>query len=164
MIVPFFTVIAKNLLLGASRFPLEQLQQEFQRRGSRPIDVGTLLWWAAAVIAAIGATAVILRIVDVFRTGKPYRSSGLLFVSLCRAHGLTWCESLHLWRLARRKGLRPAAQVFLSPEVFSEPEDGDCLEMSERLADRLFPREAGAPRPVGVTAGGSESGPRLRQG
>jgi len=152
MIEPSLTAIVKDLLLGQTRFPLEQLHQEFQRRGSRPIDVGSLLWAAAGVIAAIAVTAVILRIVDVLRTGKPYRSGGLLFLSLCRAHGLSWYESFHLWRLARRKGLRPAAQVFLSPEAFSEPEDGGCPEMSERLADRLFPREVWEPSPVGGAA------------
>ncbi len=162
MIVPCFRAMAKNLLLGYSRHPLEQLQQEFQRRASRPIDVGTILWVAAAVIAVIVATAVVLRILEVFRSGKSYRSGGLLFVSLCRAHGLTWCQSFHLWRLARRKGLHPAAHVFVSPEVFSEPDDGVCFEMSERLADRLFPRDVGELRPVGIAADGSDSGPGLR--
>ncbi|NMC19360.1 MAG: hypothetical protein GYA33_02970 [Thermogutta sp.] len=166
-----FTAVARNLLLGQTRFPLEQLHQEFQRRGGRPVDVAALLWIAAAVIAVIAVTAVIARIVNVVRDGKPYRSSPLLFLSLCRTHGLSWSESVHLWRLAKRRGLRPAAQIFLSPEAFSEPQNGDGSEMRECPADRLFPREVCELSPVGVAAIGAEAahppteaGPRLRRG
>ncbi|GAB4134067.1 MAG: hypothetical protein Kow0040_17280 [Thermogutta sp.] len=143
--IPFafhITRIATDLLLGQSRFPLDQLRQEFQRRGSRPIDMTSLLWAAAIVVAIVVVTIVIARIMDVIRTGKPYRSNGLLFLSLCRAHELSWYESLQLWRLAKRKGLRPAAQIFLSPELFSEP-GGDGAEISDYLADRLFPHDPG---------------------
>ncbi|MGQ9605809.1 MAG: hypothetical protein ACUVTW_06375 [Thermogutta sp.] len=136
-------LIATNLWLAQTRFPLEQLRQEFQRRGSRPVDVASILWTAAALIAAIVAAAVILKIVQIARTRKPYRSNGLLFLSLCRAHQLSWRESIRLWRLAKRNGLRPAALVFLSPEVFAQPETAGDWELSERLAERLFPRDHG---------------------
>lgn len=136
-------LIAANLWLGQSRFPFEQLRQEFQRRGSRPVDVTSILWTAAALIAVIVAAAVILKIVEIARTRKPYRSNGLLFLSLCRAHKLSWRESIGLWRLAKRNGLRPAAMVFLSPEVFAQPETAGDWELSERLAERLFPRDSG---------------------
>lgn len=136
-------LIAANLWLGQSRFPLEQLRQEFQRRGSRPVDVTSILWTAAALIAVIVVAAAILKIVEIARTRKPYRSNGLLFLSLCRAHKLSWRESIGLWRLAKRNGLRPAAMIFLSPEVFSQPETAGDWELSERLAERLFPRDSG---------------------
>mgnify|MGYP005838897987 FL=1 len=145
-------LIATNLWLVQTRFPLEQLRHEFQRRGSRPVDVTSILWTAAALIAVIVAAAAILKIVEIARTRKPYRSNALLFLSLCRAHKLSWRESIGLWRLAKRNGLRPAALVFLSPEVFARLETAGDWEISERLADRLFPHDSGE---AGESCGGA---------
>ncbi len=136
-----FTASALNLLAGQATSPLENLQREFQRRAATPIDISAVLWFAAGVILLVGVVAVILRLADILRTGKPYRSHGLLFLQLCRAHGLTRRESLYLWQLARKHGLHSAAQVFLAPDVLSRAEGETGCEMAARLLHRLFPPE-----------------------
>ena len=87
---------------------------------------------------------------------RSYRGPIRLFVSLCRAHRLTWSDGWLLWRLARSQRLEAPSRLFLEAERF-EP---DRLDPAMRLHagrlkaihDRLFgaaPRKkpAAAERP-----------------
>jgi hypothetical protein len=43
-------------------------------------------------------------------------SPALLFLTLCKAHGLCWSDTWLLWRVARSQRLRDAGRLFLEPE------------------------------------------------
>jgi hypothetical protein len=69
-------------------------------------------------------------------------SPGKLFVSLCRAHQLTFKDAWLLWRLARWQQLDDPARLFLEPEHFDPSGFGPRLtahaQRLQSLRDRLF--------------------------
>jgi hypothetical protein len=88
-------------------------------------DLATMLMVLAAVASAIW----ILAYATSFREQRWARSSSLiLFIDLCRTHGLRWSEGWLLWREARSQRLSDAPQLFLDPECLEEA----CLRPSLR--------------------------------
>ena len=68
----------------------------------------------AAVIAGIWAIA---QMSALRRAARASRSPRRLFLSLCRAHRLSWSQRWLLWRVARAHGFKNPARVFLERNV-----------------------------------------------
>jgi hypothetical protein len=66
-------------------------------------------------------------------TGKPRA----LFLSLCKAHGLTWRECWLLWRLGRVQRLKDPARLFLEPERWDATNSSPALRSRRREYKRL---------------------------
>jgi hypothetical protein len=78
-----------------------------------------------------------------------------LFLSLCRAHRLSWSQRWLLWRLARARRLKNPAQLFLDPECFRQ---GGLKGGLGRKAERL--RQIGARLFAGLPAAQERTGRR----
>lgn len=128
-----FPIAYAQLILAARPTPLEQMHQEFQRRSfeGSPYAVYYLAGGAVAVILLLWLTA---RLVDNGTRPRPYRSSILLFLSLGRAHQLTWRQLWVLWRLARLRGLETPAAIFVAPDAMEPLPDLEQHRESIELA------------------------------
>jgi hypothetical protein len=107
----------------------------FRGRGMAGAGQETLLGFLILVAVLAGLWA-LLQISSLGSRRRASRSPLRLFLSLCRAHRLSWSERWLLWRIARARGLKNPAQVFLDPEGF---------------------------RPVGLQGGLGRKAQRLRQ-
>jgi hypothetical protein len=102
-------------------------------------------WWMAVVIAVVGL--LMAKWILDWWTGRSQarvtrRSLKLLFLGLCRAHGLAWGDRRLLWRLARFQKLDSPGRLFLEPERFDptllDPSAPNCLARYQSLRGRLF--------------------------
>ena len=86
------------------------------------------------MLVGMGVVVLIVWVLSYFSDGRrrpaSYRSPGRLFLALARAHRLTWWQIWLLWRLARWRGLKDPARLFLEPQWF------DREGLSRRLARR----------------------------
>ncbi len=133
-------------ILLAQQSPLENLAREFQGRETR-LESGYLLTGLAILLAILMAVWLLSRILDRFDGRRPVDSSRMLFLSLCKAHGLRWSEWWLLFRLTKEQKLDEPARVFLEPE-WLEPANWPVVLQSrskqlEELRGRLF---AGLPQ------------------
>jgi hypothetical protein len=87
----------------------------------------------------------------------------MLFVDLCRAHGLPWSDWWLLYRVARHDRLREPARIFLEPERLEAATLSPSLQSrADRLRwlrERLFARS----RQSGEQPGGKPGAGRERQ-
>jgi hypothetical protein len=109
----------KNLLhygvLLAQESRLESMGRVLNRKRSnfdtQDLVVGLMV--AGCVAFAIWA----LSYISTIREHRWARTSpALLFLTLCKAHGLCWSDIWLLWRVARSQRLRDAGRLFLEPE------------------------------------------------
>ena len=130
--------LATSSLLLASRSRLENLQREFQQ-GLSAAGCQQL----ALFLVAVGAAAMLF-------WGLAHwieRRHGLLanrplglFLSLSKAHHLSWSDRWLLWRLARSHRLRAPARLFLEPERFDVSRLSPALRRHAARLDGLETR------------------------
>jgi hypothetical protein len=95
--------------------------------------VGVLL----AVLTAVAALWLMARLADRERRPSLAQFPSLLFLSLCRAHGLRWSQAWALWQIARKRGLTEPACVFVEPDVLRVKPDSRLTPAQARQAAEL---------------------------
>ena len=139
-------ILANLLLARAGR--LSHMGSGFRGRRARLETSDVLV--GLAIIAGVSAVVWLLWYVNLRQQGGGKRSRPLmLFLELCRAHGLRFSERWLLWRLARAVRLRDPARLFLEPERFDTAGLPAVLRLRAaqltRLRERLFPEPLDAP-------------------
>ena len=104
-----------RVFLLAQPSNLESMGSGF--RGKRAnFDAGDVV----NVLLVVGCVALAIWTISyavTFRERRWARSSPLmLFIDLCRAHGLRWSEAWLLWRVAASQRLADASRLFVEPE------------------------------------------------
>lgn len=92
----------------------------------QPVDLEPVVRVLIVLLIASVIFAVIFRLCQQL-SGRRSNSPLGLFVSLCRAHRLSWRESWLLWRMAAAYQLRDPARVFLEMRWY------DSAQLPERL-------------------------------
>jgi len=165
-----------RVLLLAERNGLDELASRMADgfRGDRVrLDFGLVV---VMLLGAAGLAAAIL-FLSRLAGGRDRRSvsnsPGKLFVSLCRAHGLTWKDTWLLWRLARWQQLDDTARLFLEPDHFDldglSPPLAARGERLKSIRGRLFadlaatetPRAAPAQEPAPALPIAAATGPAV---
>ena len=101
-----------NLLL-AQPTRWESLASEFK---GRSIDSREVILGLTALVCIILAVWLLSYILALFEKRQAYDGPRRLFLSLCRAHRLSWSDAWLLWRVARVQRLRDPARVFVERE------------------------------------------------
>ncbi len=127
----------------------------------RPEDTVNIIIVGLLLLVLVAAI-VVLPYLLLAQDRLSFRGPRRLFLSLGRAHGLTWRERWWLWRLARTQQLHQPALLFVEPERFSTSLLSPALRKHaaalEQLKERLF-RETSTPLTLS-TAGKPEDRPR----
>ncbi len=132
-------MLAQQIVLVAQRSRLESLGSGL--RGRR-LDSGD--WWAIGITIAVIVLVLwgLSWAVRLQERQRRYCSPALLFLELCRAHGLHWRDRWLLWRIARAQRLRNPACLFLEPQRLEaenlSPSLRPKLAQIQQLAERLF--------------------------
>jgi len=102
----------------AQALPAQETRWESLSRGfrSQPVDQRQLLWFLAAMGLLIGLLALLAHVVN-NQSSRGYCGPRRLFWSLCRAHKLSISDRWAMWLVARTRGLRDPARLFLEPEL-----------------------------------------------
>lgn len=136
-------LLAVRLLL-AEKNPLENFAREFQGRDAR-LQPGYLLTGLLILMLILLAVWLLSRVLERFDGRRPVDSSGMLFLSLCRAHGLRWWEWWLLFRVARAEQLDEPARLFLEPQRLDpgnlpsalQPKSEAVASLRQRLFGKL---------------------------
>ena len=130
-------------ILLAQRSHMDSLGNSFRSHGNAPSDVVLGLLILAALVLGIWALA---RLLAIRERRRSFDSPRRLFLSLCRAHQLSWRDRWLLWRVAKVQKLKDPARLFLEPERFEAARLGPALTAkTPRLAalrEQLFLRKA----------------------
>lgn len=139
-------LIISGLLL-ANRTRIEQLSAGFRanQENATPQD---LLVGLTVLVGTAAALLLLLRILDRCQRGHRHVNRPLrLFLTLCKAHELTWPERWLLWRVARAQRLRDPGRLFLEPERLDPTNLSPSLRLHghqlRQIRERLFRGIAG---------------------
>jgi len=134
-----------RVFLLAERNGLDELASRMADgfRGDRVrLSPGTVVGMVLGAVALAAAIWFLSRLAAGNDRRSVSNSPGKLFLSLCRAHGLTCKDTWLLWRLARWQQLDDAARLFLEPEHFDfaglSPPLVARQQRLKSLRDRLF--------------------------
>ncbi len=125
---------------------------------ARPWDASDMMIAGLVLLVAVSVVGVLAYFL-VIRDRRQLNGPRRLFLSLCRAHGLTWRERWWLWRLARSQQLREPARLFLEPDRFRTSQFTPGLRKHSaplgQLRERLFRETA---KPLAASEAGSPDG------
>jgi hypothetical protein len=121
--------------------PLKGLSGGF-KPGESQQGLGSVIVVLAVILAVLITLWLLARFADRRRKGAPSNSPLLLFIALCRAHGLSWSDRILLWRVARWHRLKHPGRLFLEPERLDPASLSPALRSQARrlhaIQDRLF--------------------------
>lgn len=107
----------------------------------QPVDLGPVARALLILVFCSLVFGVLFRLVNHWACRR-CNSPTVLFLSLCRAHRLTWRQSWLLWRTAAAHGLHHPARIFLEMQWYDAAElpkrlQNHATELS-RLRSKLF--------------------------
>lgn len=113
------------------------LSRVFGQEAASPYNLGPLLIGFAVLLV----TALVVGMVVARCRRQSLHSPKRLFLSLCRAHRLSWKQTWLLWQLARAQGLENAALLFVDPDRFDpdyiglwlRPQQHALMEVHKRI-------------------------------
>ena len=121
--------------------PLLRITDSFQARDTG-VDTAQIVIGLAVLITIIVALWFVSRAMERRARGGHFDSSLRLFLSLAKAHDLSWSDRWLLWRLARSYQLQEPARLFLEPERFEAANLPDSLHVNNNrlnlIAKRIF--------------------------
>ena len=135
-----------NRLLGdwtltAQRSRLDEVTSVFRNRPSQ-IDTQYVLTGLLVLAAIVLGMWLLSQLLARQERRRSYNSAWMLFLSLSKAHRLSWPDRWLLWRVARHQGLRDPARLFLEPERLADNNLGPALRLRgaqlKGLRGRLF--------------------------
>ena len=150
--------------LMAQRGRLDELTSVFRRRPSQ-IDAQYVITGLVVLAAIVLGMWLLSQLLARRERRRSYHSVWMLFLSLSKAHGLSWPQRWLLWRVARHQGLRDPARLFLEPERLANEHLSPALRLRgdqfRGLRGRLFAglgsRTDGGERGLGPPAGTAPS-------
>jgi len=130
------------------------LSRVFGQDAASPYNLGPLLIGFAVLLA----TALVVGLIVARCRRRSLHSPKRLFLTLCRAHRLSWKQTWLLWQLARAQGLENAALLFVDPDRFDpdyiglwlRPQQQALLEVRKRIFAGLNGKTATAEGGVDV--------------
>ncbi len=147
-------------LFGDSR--LNKITGGFQARDTE-VDTAQIVIGLAVLITLIVVLWFISRAMERRARGGHYDSSLRLFLSLAKAHDLSWSDRWLLWRLAGCQQLKEPARLFLEPERFDTAELPDSLlvkrDRLSMIAKRVFAQKSEDQGQRGSESQPAEEGP-----
>ena len=157
-----------NRLLGdwtltAQRSRLDEVTSVFRNRPSQ-IDTQYMLTGLLVLAAIVLGMWLLSQLLARQERRRSYNSAWMLFLSLSKAHRLSWPDRWLLWRVARHQGLRDPARLFLEPERLADNNLGPALRLRgaqlKALRGRLFAGLESRPgRPAGSPPSPGEPSP-----